>query len=34
VFFVRSLQGLVTSPPNPPDGIVIWKMLSVSGNER
>ena len=31
---LRALQGLVTIPPNPPVGVVIWKMLSVSGNER
>ena len=27
VVFVRSLQGLVTMPPKPPVGDVIWKML-------
>jgi len=30
--FVRSLQGFVTIPPNPPFGDVIWKMLAASGN--
>ena len=34
VVFDRSLQGLVTIPPKPPVGNVIWKMLSDSGNER
>ena len=33
VVFVRSLQGFVTIPPKPPVGNVIWKMLSVSGND-
>ena len=33
VVFVRSLQGFVTMPEKPPVGDVIWKMLSVSGNE-
>ena len=32
--FFRWLHGLVTMPPNPPLGDVIWKMLSLSGNER
>ncbi len=31
VVFVRSLQGLVTMPPKPPSGCVIWKMLAASG---
>ena len=31
--FFRSLQGFVTMPPKPPVGDVIWKMLSVSGND-
>ena len=29
---VSSLQGFVTMPPNPPVGVVIWKMLWLSGN--
>ncbi len=33
VVFFRSLHGFVTMPPKPPVGPVIWKMLSVSGNE-
>ncbi len=33
VVFLRSLQGLVTMPPKPPVGKVIWKALAVSGNE-
>jgi hypothetical protein len=32
--FVRSLHGVVTMPPKPPVGNVIWKMLAASGNER
>ena len=31
--FLRSLHGFVTMPPKPPVGDVIWKMLSLSGNE-
>ena len=34
VLFVRWLQGFVTNPPNPADGNVIWKILSVSGKDR
>ena len=34
VVFCRSLQGLVTMPPKPPVGPMIWKMLSLSGNDR
>jgi hypothetical protein len=34
VVFLRWLQGLVTMPPNPPLGAVIWKMLSASGKDR
>src|SRR5215468_4301282 len=30
---VRWLQALVTMPPKPPVGEVIWKMLSASGKE-
>ena len=32
--FVRWLQGLRTMPPKPLVGDVIWKMLSLSGNDR
>ncbi len=34
VVFERWLHGFVTIPPKPPVGNVIWKMLSVSGNDR
>ena len=34
VVFLRWLQGFVTMPPKPPVGLVIWKMLSASGNDR
>ena len=33
VVLVRSLHGLVTMPPKPPLGNVIWKMLPLSGND-
>ena len=33
VVLVRWLHGLVVMPPNPPLGVVIWKMLRLSGNE-
>ena len=33
VLFFRALQGFVTMPPKPPEGDVIWKTLSLSGNE-
>ena len=33
VFRVRSSQGFATNPPKPPVGVVIWKMLSVSGSD-
>jgi hypothetical protein len=33
VVLVRSLHGLVTMPPKPPVGKVIWKMLALSGND-
>ena len=33
VVLVRSLHGLVTMPPKPPLGNVIWKMLALSGND-
>jgi hypothetical protein len=33
VLLVRSLHGLAAMPAKPPEGKIIWKMLSVSGNE-
>src|SRR5439155_25943293 len=33
VDFFLWLHGLVTIPPNPPPGEVIWKVMSLSGNE-
>ncbi len=33
VLRLRSFQGVVTMPANPPPGVVIWKMFLASGNE-